>query len=679
MRNQLAGETSTYLIQHADNPVHWFPWGEEALSRAKEQDKPILLSIGYAACHWCHVMAHESFEDPETAAIMNEHFVNIKVDREERPDLDSIYMSAIVAMTGQGGWPMTVFLTPEGEPFFGGTYYPPVPRFGMPSFKQVLVSVAQAWQERRDDILEQAGNLTNHIQSTISLSQGTEIGEWREQLLIPAQQAIKGQFDSQDGGFGQAPKFPQAMTIEFLLRRYLDTEDQQVLKMVDLTLEKMAYGGIYDQLGGGFARYSTDGEWLVPHFEKMLYDNALLSRAYLHAWQVTGRPLYKRITLETLDWAIVELGHEDGGFYSSLDADSEGEEGKFYVWSADEIRGHLGDDAELFMLYYDVTESGNWEGKNILRIVKSIEEVSQEVGLEQEEVAKRLNRARLKLYEERSKRVWPGRDEKILTAWNGLLLASLAEAGRDLNRPDFSKAAVDLAEHLYKHHRTEEGRLWRTWKPGSSAKYNAYLDDYAYLAEGLIALYQSTFDERWFRWAQELADIMLAHFRDKENGGFFDTSDDHEVLIHRPKDLQDNAIPSGNAAAVGVLLKLSLYTGEGQYWDVAREATSAMGQAMGRYPLGFGHWLCAADFIASRPVEVAIAGAVDAKDTSQLVEAVYSQYRPNQVVAAGIDGDSIPLLQGRTRQSGKAAAYVCRNFVCDLPVTEPGQLEDQLP
>lgn len=679
MRNQLAGETSTYLIQHADNPVHWYPWGAEALSLAKEQDKPILLSIGYAACHWCHVMAHESFEDPETADIMNERFVNIKVDREERPDLDSIYMSAVVAMTGQGGWPMTVFLTPEGEPFFGGTYYPPVPRFGMPSFKQVLVSVAQAWQERREEILEQAGNLTNHIQSTISLSQDKKIGEWREQLLIPAQQEIKSQFDSQDGGFGQAPKFPQAMTIEFLLRRYLDTEDQQVLKMVDLTLEKMAYGGIYDQLGGGFARYSTDGEWLVPHFEKMLYDNALLSRAYLHAWQVTGRPLYKRITLETLDWAIVEMRHDDGGFYSSLDADSEGEEGKFYVWSADEIRKHLGDDAEPFMLYYDVTESGNWEGKNILRIVKSIEEVSQETGLGVEEVSQRLNQARLKLYEERSKRVWPGLDEKILTAWNGLLLASLAEAGRDLNRPDFLKAAVDLAEHLYQHHRTEKGRLWRTWKPGSPAKYNAYLDDYAYLAEGLIALYQSTFNEQWFRWAQELADIMLAHFRDEENGGFFDTSDDHEVLIHRPKDLQDNAIPSGNAAAVGVLLKLSLYTGEGHYWDIAHEAISAMGQAVNRYPLGFGHWLCAADFIASRPVEVAIAGEVDSKDTRQLVEAVYSQYRPNQVVAVGIDGDSIPLLQGRTQKSGKAAAYVCRNFVCDLPVTEPGQLEDQLP
>jgi hypothetical protein len=411
----------------------------------------------------------------------------------------------------------------------------------------------------------------------------------------------------------------------------------------------------------------------------MLYDNALLSRAYLHAWQVTGRPLYKRITLETLDWAIVELRHEDGGFYSSLDADSEGEEGKFYVWSADEIRRHLGDDAEPFMLYYDVTESGNWEGKNILRIVRNNKEVSQETGLEEEEVVNKLNQARLKLYEERSKRVWPGRDEKILTAWNGLLLASLAEAGRDLNRPDFSKAAIDLAEHLYKHHRTEEGRLWRTWKPGSPAKYNAYLDDYAYLAEGLIALYQSTFDERWFRWAKELADTMLAHFRDKENGGFFDTSDDHEVLIHRPKDLQDNAIPSGNAAAVGVLLKLSLYTGKGHYWDIAHEATSAMGQAMGRYPLGFGHWLCSADFIASRPVEVAIAGEVNDKDTSQLIEAVYSEYRPNQVVAAGIDGDSIPLLQGRTRQSGKAAAYVCRNFVCDLPVTEPDQLEDQLP
>lgn len=679
MRNQLADETSTYLLQHADNPVNWYPWGEKALSLAKEQDKPILLSIGYAACHWCHVMAHESFEDPETAAIMNEYFVNIKVDREERPDLDSIYMSAVVAMTGQGGWPMTVFLTPEGKPFFGGTYYPPVPRFGMPSFKQVLGSVVQAWRERREDVLEQAGNLTNHIQSTIDLSLDTKIGALKEQILIPAQQEIDHQFDPQKGGFGRAPKFPQAMVIEFLIRRYLDTEDQQALKMVELTLEQMAYGGIYDHLGGGFARYSTDDEWLVPHFEKMLYDNALLSRAYLHAWQVTGRPLYRRITEETLDWGLVELGHESGGFYSSLDADSEGEEGKFYVWSAEEIRKYLGEDAGSFMLYYDVTEGGNWEGKNILRIVKSIEEVSKETGREVEEVTQTLDQARLKLYKERSKRVWPGRDEKILTSWNGLLLASLAEAGRDLNRPDFSRAAVKLAEHLYRHHRTVEGRLWRTWKPGSPAKYNAYLDDYAYLAEGLLALYQSTFDRRWFQWAQELADMMLAHFRDKENGGFFDTSDGHEILIHRPKDLQDNAIPSGNAAAVGVLLKLSLYTGESRYWDVAHEATLAMGQAMSRYPLGFAHWLCAADFIASRPVEVAIAGEVAAEDTRQLINAVYSQYRPNQVVAVGSDGNSIPLLQGRTRQSGQAAAYVCRNFVCELPVTEPNQLEEQLP
>jgi uncharacterized protein YyaL (SSP411 family) len=679
MRNLLAGETSTYLLQHADNPVNWYPWGEEALSFAREQDKPILLSIGYAACHWCHVMAHESFEDSETAAIMNENFVNIKVDREERPDLDSIYMSAVVAMTGQGGWPMTVFLTPEGEPFYGGTYYPPVPRYGMPGFKQVLASVTQAWQERRGDVIEQAGNLTNHIQSTIDLSsQGTKEGEFKEQLLIAAQQEVERQFDSQKGGFGRAPKFPQAMAMEFLLRRYLDTKDQQSLGMVELTLEQMAYGGIYDQLGGGFARYSTDNDWLVPHFEKMLYDNALLSRAYLHAWQVTGRPLYRRIAEETLGWALAELGHEGGGFYSSLDADSEGEEGKFYVWSADEIRSHLGDDAEPFMLYYDVTESGNWEGLNILRIVRSIEEVSKEIGQEAEEVAQTLNQARLKLYEERSKRVWPGRDEKILTAWNGLLLASLAEAGRDLNRPDFSKAAVDLAEHLYQHHRTEEGRLWRTWKPGSPAKYNAYLDDYAYLAEGLLALYQLTFNTRWFHWAQELADMMLAHFRDEVNGGFFDTSDDHEMLIHRPKDLQDNAIPSGNSAAVGVLLKLNLYTGESRYWDVAYEATSAMSQAMSRYPLGFAHWLCAADFISSRPVEVAIAGGVEADDTRQLIEAVFAQYRPNQVVAVGSDGEAIPLLQGRTRHSGQAAAYVCRNFVCELPVTEPSLLEDQL-
>ena len=587
-------------------------------------------------------------------------------------------MSAVVAMTGQGGWPMTVFMTPEGEPFFGGTYYPPVPRYGMPSFKQVLMSAAQAWRERRGDVLEQANNLTRHIRSTIDLAQDSKVGNLEEQLLLQAQRGIERQFDSQKGGFGRAPKFPQAMTIEFLLRRYLNTGDQQVLRMVELTLDQMAYGGIYDQLGGGFARYSTDNDWLVPHFEKMLYDNALLSRIYLHAWQVTDRPLYQRIAEETLDWALVELSHEGGGFYSSLDADSEGEEGKFYVWQADEIRTLLGEDAELFMLFYDVTETGNWEGKNILRVVKDIKEFSREIGHDVEEVTQTINQARLKLYEARSKRKWPGRDEKILTAWNGLLLASLAEVGRDLNRPDFSKAAVDLAEHLYRHHRTEEGRLWRTWKPGSPAKYNAYLDDYAFLAEGLLSLYQNTFDERWFLWVQELADIMLAHFRDRENGGFFDTSDDHEVLIHRPKDLQDNAIPSGNAAAVGVLLKLSLYTGHGHYWDVAQEATSAMSQAMSSYPLGFAHWLCAAEFITSHPVEVAIAGELEANDTRRLVEAVFSQYRPNQVVAVGSEVSSIPLLRERSLQSGQAAAYICRNFICELPVTEPNQLAEQL-
>lgn len=678
MRNQLASETSTYLLQHADNPVNWYPWGEEALTLARQENKPILLSVGYAACHWCHVMAHESFEDAETAAIMNEYFVNIKVDREERPDLDSIYMNAVVAMTGQGGWPMTVFLTPEGEPFYGGTYYPPVPRFGMPGFNQVLLSAAQAWKERRGDILEQANNLTRHLQSTIDLAQKSQEEEISDHLMLQAQRGIERQFDSQKGGFGRAPKFPQAMTIEFLLRRYLKIGDQHVLRMVELTLDQMALGGIYDQLGGGFARYSTDDDWLVPHFEKMLYDNSLLSRAYLHAWQVTGRPLYRRIVEETLDWALVELSHEGGGFYSSLDADSEGEEGKFYVWSADEIRAILGEDAEQFMLHYDVTESGNWEGKNILRVVKSIKQVAKEIGRNTDEVNQTIHRARLKLYEARSKREWPGRDEKILTAWNGLLLASLAEAGRDLNRPDFSSAAINLAKHLYQHHRTEGGRLWRTWKPGSQAKYNAYLDDYAFLAEGLLSLYQNNFDERWFLWAQELADLLLAHFRDSENGGFFDTSDDHEVLIHRPKDLQDNAIPSGNAAAVGVLLKLSMYTGHGHYWDVAYEAASAMGQAMTSYPLGFAHWLCAAEFIMSRPVEVAISGEIGARDTRGLIEAVFSHYRPNQVVAVGSDASTIPLLRGRTRQSGHAAAYVCRNFICERPVTEPRQLTNQL-
>ncbi|MEJ2752012.1 MAG: thioredoxin domain-containing protein, partial [Chloroflexota bacterium] len=487
MSNKLAGENSPYLLQHADNPVAWFPWGEEALGLAREQDKPILLSIGYAACHWCHVMAHESFENEATAALMNRYFVNIKVDREERPDLDSIYMGAIQALNGQGGWPLTAFLTPEGEPFYGGTYYPPVPRYGMPSFTQVLESVADAWQTRREEIENSAAGIAAHL-SQAAAAASTQAGQAaNEALFDQALQVILGQFDSEEGGFSRAPKFPPSMTIEFLLRMVMQREEKMARQMAVFTLDKMAKSGMYDQLGGGFARYATDNKWLVPHFEKMLYDNALLARAYLHAYQVTGDALYRRIVEETLDFVAREMRHEEGGFYSSYDADSEGVEGKFYVWQADEIREVLGKDAELFMARYGVSDEGNWEGENILHIATEITQLAERFGLTEGEIDERLATAKERLYAVRAERVWPGLDDKVLTAWNGLMLAAFAEAGRVLERADYVQIAEENAEFLARNMQTENGRLQRTWKAGSRAKYNGYLEDYAYLADGLLA------------------------------------------------------------------------------------------------------------------------------------------------------------------------------------------------
>jgi uncharacterized protein YyaL (SSP411 family) len=677
MSNRLAGESSPYLKQHADNPVSWFPWGDEAFAEARKQDKPILLSVGYAACHWCHVMAHESFEDPATAAMMNESFINIKVDREERPDVDSIYMNAVVALTGQGGWPMTVILTPDGEPFFGGTYFPPAPRYGMPSFQQVLLSVSQAWADRRDEIIESAGQITQQLASTIRpASAGASL---EASLLDDAVEALGRTFDARWGGFGGAPKFPQAMTIEFLLRQAVRTGEAAALKMAERTLEMMARGGMYDQLGGGFARYSTDQKWLVPHFEKMLYDNALLSLVYLHAWRMAGRPLYRRVVEETLDWALVEMRHELGGFFSSLDADSEGVEGKFYVWQADEIARILGDDGPLFDRFYGVTQRGNWEGQNILNVAATIEEVAAEFNVTPEVARERLGRARQALYAARARRSWPGLDDKILTAWNGLMVRALAEAGRDLHRADYLDAARATAGFIHDRLRREDGRLFRSWKEGHGARFSAYLEDYAFLAEGLLALYQSSFETRWYDWAFELGQIIMTHFQDREQGGFYDTADDHETMILRPKDIQDNAIPSGGASAANALLLLALYSGDGTFWDAARDAVAANSEFLARYPSGFAHWLCAADVIQGRPQEVAIIGDVTDDGTRQLLDAVFEHYRPNIVVAVGAGDSGIPLLSGRTQLDGRATAYVCRNFVCKLPVSDPVKLRELLP
>jgi uncharacterized protein YyaL (SSP411 family) len=673
MPNHLQDETSPYLLQHVDNPVDWYPWGEEAMELAKAQDKPILLSIGYAACHWCHVMAHESFEDESTAAQMNADFINVKVDREERPDVDSIYMQAVSAMTGRGGWPMTVFLTPDAKPFYAGTYFPNEPRHGMPSFRQILTGVSQAWERDRENVVGSADDVAQQLRALADVdleSEAVNPGVFKSAL-----RGLGQRFDPTWGGFGDAPKFPQPMTLEFLLRESLREDDGHALEMAETTLRKMAEGGMYDQIGGGFARYSVDNRWLVPHFEKMLYDNAQLVRVYLHAWQVTGNPFYRRIVEETLDYVLLEMRHAGGGFYSSQDADSEGVEGKFYVWSADEIREALGDDADAFIQIYGVSEEGNWEGHNILNLRVDPEKLAAQRGTEPGAVASLVAAARATLYERRAKRVWPGLDDKVLTSWNGLMLAALAEAGTVLNRKDYIDAARSNADFLYGTMRLDSGRLLRTWKAGSDAKYNGYLEDYAYLADGLLALYEATFDARWVDWARELAELMRTHFRDTKNGGFFDTSDDHERLIHRPKDLQDNAVPSANSMAASVLTRLSLLTGDGDLWQLAEESTATMSKFMSQYPSGFGQWLNVASFMRSEPLEVALIG--NEEQIAPLLEVVRKGYRPFQVIAAGEDAD-LPLLESRTRIEAKGTAYVCRRFVCQAPVTDPRELERRL-
>jgi uncharacterized protein YyaL (SSP411 family) len=687
MSNRLINETSPYLLQHAHNPVDWHPWGEEALQKAKEEDRPILLSVGYSACHWCHVMAHESFEDEETARLMNELFVNIKVDREERPDVDSIYMQAVQAMTGQGGWPMTVFLTPDLVPFYGGTYYPPTPRYGMPSFAQVLNGVASAYRDRRDEIEQSAQNLLAHLSQ--SLAATGDDGNLRVETLDAAHHALAREFDAVHGGFGDKPKFPPSMDLEFLLRVHRRTGWTKSWQMVNLTLRKMAQGGMYDQLGGGFHRYSVDERWLVPHFEKMLYDNALLSRVYLHAYQASGDPFFRGIVEETLDYVLREMSSSEGGFYSTQDADSEGEEGKFFVWTPDEVDALLGsEDGLLFRAYFDVTNAGNFEGKNILHVDHSLEEVAARLSVTPERLSEAIERGKRILFEAREKRVKPGRDDKVLTAWNGLMLASMAEAGAVLGRPDTIQAAERAADFVLTHLRDGNGRLLRSYKDGQS-KFDAYLEDHAYLADGLLALYQATFDVRWLEEARALADEMLARFWDEESGGFFDTASDHadQSLIIRPKNITDNAIPSGNAVAASVLLQLSVLSGPSTdsepgatYHRHAVETLRLLGGAMARHPRAFGQALSALDVYLASTKEIVIVGDPQEAVTQALLETVHGRYLPNKLlVVASPDqveelSQRIPLLAGRTQIEGAASAYVCENYACQLPVTEPEAL-----
>jgi uncharacterized protein len=677
MANRLIDETSPYLLQHAHNPVDWYPWGEEALQRARAENKPILLSIGYSACHWCHVMERESFEDPEIARLMNDNFVNIKVDREERPDLDTIYMEAVQAMSGHGGWPMTVFLTPDGVPFYGGTYFPPTDRLGMPGFQRVLTSVAEAYRRAPDEIRRSAEQLRSRLGGSLM---GHEAGALDERVAAAAYQGLVASFDARHGGFGGAPKFPQPMNLEFLLRYYKRTGEPHALAMARVTLDHMRRGGIYDQLGGGFHRYSTDDVWLVPHFEKMLYDNALLARVYLEAYQVTGDEAYRQVVEETLGYVLREMTSPEGGFYSAQDADSEGEEGKFFIWTPREIAEVLGpEDAPLVAAYYGVTEQGNFEGRNILHLARPAEEVAQAHGVSPQKVHAAVERARRLLFAAREKRVKPGRDEKILTAWNGLMLRAFAEAARVLGRTDDRATAEKNAAFLLANLR-RDGRLLRTYKDGR-ARLNGYVEDYAALADGLLALYEVTFEPRWFAEARTLAEEMLRHFWDDTEGGFFNTSDDHEQLISRPKDLFDNAVPAGNSMAVDVLLRLGALTGEGRYAEHAERTLQALSGVIPRAPGAFGRLLAALEFLLATPTEVAIAGDLAAPDTQALLAVVNGAYLPSVVTAVTRPGAveaGVALLEGRAMVDGRAAAYVCHHFACRRPVTTPEELAREL-
>ena len=663
--NRLAGETSPYLLQHKDNPVDWYPWGPEALRRAVTEDRPILLSIGYSACHWCHVMERESFEDPATAAVMNAGFIPIKVDREERPDLDSIYMSAVQQLTGSGGWPMTVFLTPTLKPFFGGTYFPPQPRYGMPGFTQVLEAVGEAYRERRAEVEATADQLTASISSGLA---GTGQGVLDRGILERALEGLRRAFDPAEGGFGGAPKFPQAMAIDFLLRMRADSGDADVLHIARTSLLKMFRGGIHDQLAGGFHRYATDGEWLVPHFEKMLYDQALLAPAYLHAFQLTGDDEFRRAAEATLDYVLRDLTSSEGGFYCAEDADSEGTEGLFYTWTWDELVEVCGPDLELVAAVYGATPGGNWEGRNILHVVATPAEVAARLGLAPAEVDARLDAARRRLLVRRDDRVRPARDEKILTSWNGLMLAALAEAAACLERSDYLAAAQAnarlLLERLY-----VDRRVLRTYRDGD-ARLNGYLEDYAGLALGLLALYQADFDPRWFTAAEAITGQMLDRFRDPDGGLFYSTIDGQEGLLYRPKDFDDNAIPAGNSVAAEVLVQLALLTGTDRYRSEAESLLTALAPSMASHPLFFGRLLGVLAMHLGNPVEVAVMGDLVSGEARAMLRELRRPYLPNKVVAAGpAESSDPPLLRDRDAMGSDAAFYVCRQFSCQAPVT----------
>jgi uncharacterized protein len=607
MPNRLASQTSPYLLQHANNPVDWYPWGPEAFERARAEEKPIFLSVGYSACHWCHVMEQESFEDQATALLLNFNFVPVKVDREERPDVDSVYMDAVHAVAGRGGWPMSVFLTPAGEPFYAGTYFPKTGRQGMVSFKEVLDQLAGLWETQRDEVLAAAARLTADLRAARDALATSASGELPgADTLHDAATRLAYDFDEDDGGWGGPPKFPQPMVVEFLLRRYRQTDDGRLMRMASETLDAMAAGGLYDHLGGGFHRYATDLHWRVPHFEKMLTDNAQLARVYLSAWELTGLERYRRVATETLDYVLREMTDAAGGFYSAQDADTEGEEGRFFVWTPEQVGKALEGTPEaadggagLFLSAYGVTPGGNFEGATVLHLARPLPELAAETGIPAGELETRLAAMRSVLFAAREDRVRPARDDKVLAGWNGLALGAFAVAARLLDRADYREVAERNAHFLLAEMLTAEGRMYRSWKDGR-ATLNGYLEDYANVAEGLLELFETTADDRWLAAATELADAIIEHFSDPA-GGFFDTSDDHEQLIIRPKVVQDGAIPSGSSMAAGVLLRLAVRTGEARYADPAAAALRSVGPVLSRAPLGFAKWLTVfAEFLEAR-------------------------------------------------------------------------------
>ena len=674
--NRLASESSPYLLQHAGNPVDWYPWGPEALARAAAEDKPILLSIGYAACHWCHVMEHESFSDPATAALMNERFVNIKVDREERPDLDAIYMQSVQAMTGHGGWPMTVFLTPAGEPFYGGTYFPPVERHGMPSFRRLLMAISDAYRDRRDAIANTTRQLREVFDASASLAAGGEALD--PAVLEAAYRSLAHTFDQRHGGFGGAPKFPPSMALDFLVRHWARTGTELALDMATTTFRAMARGGIYDQVGGGIHRYSVDERWLVPHFEKMLYDNALFARLGVHLWQVTGDAEVQRAVRQTLGWVAREMTSPEGGFYSSLDADSEGHEGRFYVWDDEELSAIVGHDAPVVREYWGVTPGGNFEGRNILCVAADPSVVARRHGLTLMQLTDLLSRASGALYAERARRPWPSLDDKVIASWNGLMLRAVAEGARVFGDPALRDLAIRNGEFL-RTHLVRDGRVFRVSRRGV-VKEIGFLEDHAAVALGFLDLYALTFDGRWLAEAMTIADVTVERFLDPVRGTFFDTPHDHETLITRPRDITDNAMPSGTSLAAELLLRLSVVTGEGRGAELAHRICGGVAEALARHPSSFGHLLGVADMALHGATEVVLVGDPSVPAFAALRDALAATYAPSLILAGGEPQptSSLALLRGRDAPDGHAMAYLCRQYRCEAPTNRPDELVAQL-